>query len=117
MFIVASTVQCSCSSFTSEPIPAVEIKGSNAHANLGDTFNLKKSPGTAKAKIPEGEEDKQFKPDYFEKENPKPNPSHVYSTAAAAKPDTPLTSTTRAGKHRGRINLTGAIGKDSELVL
>ena len=76
-----------------------------------------KSPITAKAKIPEGEEDKQFKPDHFEKENPKPNPSHVHSTAAAAKPDTPLTSTARAGKHRGCIVLTGAIGKDTELVL
>ena len=45
---------------------AVEIKGSDAHANSEDTFNLKKSPDTAKAKIPEGEEDKQFKPDHFE---------------------------------------------------
>ena len=45
---------------------AVEIKGSDAHANSEDTFNLKKSTGTAKAKIPEAEEDKQFKPDYFE---------------------------------------------------
>ena len=44
---------------------AVEIKWSDAHANSEDTFNLKKSPGTAKAKIPEGEEDKLFKPDHF----------------------------------------------------
>ena len=95
---------------------AVEIKVSNAHANSENTFNSKKSPATAKAKIPEGDEDKQFKPDHFEMA-PKPNPSHVYSTTAAAKPDTPLTSTTRAGKHRGRIILTGAISKDSELVL
>ena len=93
---------------------AVEIKVSDAHANSENTFNSKKSPSTAKAKIPEGEEDKQFKPDHFEKENPKPNPSHVYSTAATAKPDTPLTSTSRAGKHEGRTNLTGAISKDSD---
>ena len=106
-----------CNTLQTAVTLAVEIKGSDAHANSENTFNLKKSPATAKAKIPEGEEDKQFKPDHFEKENPKPNPSHVYSTAAAAKPDTPLTSTTRAGKHRGRIVLTGAIGKDSELVL
>ena len=77
---------------------------------FGKHFNLKKSPATAKAKIPEGEEDKQFKPDHFEMENPKPNSRrHVYSTTAAAKPDSPLTSTIRAGKHRGRTILTGEI--------
>ena len=63
----------------------------DAHANLEVIFNSKKSPGTAKAKTPEGEEDDPFKP---EKENSKPNPRHVHSTKAAAKPDTPLTSTT-----------------------
>ena len=94
---------------------AVEIKVSNAHANSENTFNPKKSPAKAKAKILEGDEDKHFKPDHFEKA-PKSNPSHIYSTAAA-KPDTPLTSTTRAGKHEGRIILTGAISKDSEIVL
>ena len=103
--------------FTTFLFPAaVEIKVSDAHANSENTFNSKKSPSTAKAKIPEGDEDKHYKPDHFEKA-PKPNPSHVYSTTAAAKPDTPLTSTSRAGKHEGRTNLTGAISKDSEIIL
>ena len=93
-------------------VAAVEIKVSDAHANSENTFNSKKSPAKAKAKILEGDEDKHFKPDHFEKA-PKPNPSHVSSTAAA-KPDTPLTSTSRAGKHEGRTNLTGAISKDSD---
>ena len=92
---------------------AVEIKVSNPHANLENTFNSKESPAKAKAKILEGDEGKQFKTDHFEKA-PKPNPSHVHSITAAAKPDTPLTSTSRAGKHEGRTNLTGAISKDSD---
>ena len=97
----------------SSTMPAVEIKVSNAHANSENTFNPKKSPAKAKAKILEGDEGKQFKTDHFEKA-PKPNPSHVSSTAAA-KPDTPpLTSTSRAGKHEGRTILTGAISKDSD---
>ena len=44
---------------------AVEIKGSDVHANSENTFDLKKSPAKTKAKIPEGEEDKHFKPDHF----------------------------------------------------
>ena len=92
---------------------AVEIKVSNPHANLENTFNSKESPAKAKAKILEKDEGKQFKTDHLEKA-PKPNPSHVSSTAAA-KPDTPpLTSTSRAGKHEGRTILTGAISKDSD---
>ena len=92
---------------------AVEIKVSNPHANLENTFNSKESPAKAKAKILEKDEGKQFKTDHLEKA-PKPNPSHVSSTAAA-KPDTPpLTSTSREGKHEGRAKLTGAISKDSD---
>ena len=92
-------------------ISAVEIKVGNTHANSENTFNSKESPAKAKAKILEGD-NKLFKPDHLEKAA-KPNPSHVSSTATA-KPDTPLTSTNREGKHEGRANLTAAISKDSD---
>ena len=93
--------------------PAVEIKVSNPHANLKTTVNSKESAAKAKTKILEEDEGKQFKTDHLEKA-PKPNPSHVSSTAAA-KPETPpLTSNSRAGKHDGGTKLTGAISKDSD---
>ena len=92
---------------------AVEIKVSNPHANLENTINSKESPAKAKTKILEEDEGKQFKTDHLEKA-PKPNPSHVSSTATA-KPETPpLTSNSRAGKHDGRTKLIGAISKDGD---
>ena len=78
------------------------------------TFNSKSKPGTAKAETSEGNEDEPFKPDHLELENPKPNTRHAHSTTAAARPDKPLTSTTRAGKQIGRIILTGATGMDRD---
>ena len=83
------------------------------HDWFKNTVNSKESPAKAKAKILEEDEGKQFKTHDLEKA-PKPNPSHVSSTAAA-KPETPpLTSNSRAGKHDGRTKLTGAISKDSD---
>ena len=52
---------------------AVETKWSDAHANLDNTFNLKKSNATAKAEIPERKEDEQIKPDHLEIESKVPN--------------------------------------------
>ena len=74
------------------------------------------SPAKAKAKILEGDEGKQFKTDHFEK-TPKPNPSHVYSTAATVKPDTPLTSTARAmeKEHHGILVFREVFGVTNEI--
>ena len=92
---------------------AVEIKVNNPHANLEKTINSKESPAKAKTKILEEDEGKQFKTDHLEK-LPKPNPSHVCSTAAAKPEKPPLTSNSRAGKHDGRPKLIGAISKDGD---
>ena len=89
---------------------AVEIKVNNPHANLEKTINSKESPAKAKTKILEEDEGKQFKTDHLEKA-PKPNPSHVSSTATAKPEAPPLTSNSRAGKHDGRPKLIGAISK------
>ena len=75
-------------------------------------FNSKSKPGTTKADTSEGNEDEPFKPDHLELENSKPNTCHALSTTAPARPEKPLTSTTRAGKQIGRIILTGATGMD-----
>ena len=75
------------------------------------TINSKESPAKAKTKIFEEDEAKKFKTNHLER-LPKPNPSHVGSTAAA-KPETPpLTSYSKAGKHDGRPKLIGATSKN-----
>ena len=85
----------------------------NPLANLEKTINSKESPAKAKTKILEEDEGKQLKTDHLEK-LPKPNPSHVGSTAAA-KPETPpLTSNSKAGKHDGLPKLIGAISKNED---
>ena len=62
----------------------------NPLANLDKTINSKESPAKAKTKIlVEEDKGKQFKTDHLEK-LPKPNLSHVGSTAAAKPSPPPL---------------------------
>ena len=80
------------------------------HANLDNTFNLKKTNAT--------EEDKQFKTDHLESKSSKPNfRFHVASTA----PDTPntalsLVSTGQAVNKVAQFRQE-KIGKETVLVL
>ena len=80
------------------------------HANLDNTFNLKKTNAT--------EEDEQFKPDHLEIESSKPNSRFHVASTTAAKPNTAL-SLVSTGQANSKVaqSRQEKIGEEAVLIL